>query len=552
MTLRLRLLLVLVGVVAAGLLISDVVVYTQLKSYLVAQTDPQLRAASFQVERAVYSSNGLVTEVPGVPPEAGGVGPVIIGGGTLPGGTVSGGTVSGGAVSGGTVSGGTVPGGGFGIPVPRTGGFHPSGSRDGLFPAGTVGELVDDRGATVGKVVTFFYAGKAPSPPVLPHPLPALGSEDEAIFTASSTGANATSYRVLLRATGVSQLSLVVAIPLTGVAQTTGRLALVLLLVSLAVLVGLGLLAWWLVRRGLRPLEEMAVTAGAIAGGDLGRRVTPADDTTEVGRLGLALNTMLGEIEEAFAARAASENRLRRFLADASHELRTPLTSIRGYAEIFDLGARERPEDLATAMHRIREEADRMNVLVDDLLVLARLDQERPLDRRSMDLVPLAARAAAAAEASSPGRAVSLEAPGRAEVFGDPLRLRQVLDNLLANAVRHSPEGAPVAVRLSAAGPEFLVEVEDRGPGVPPELADRIFEPFFRADSSRARTTGGAGLGLAIVAAIVRQHGGAVGVHPAAGGAGAVFWVRIPVAGGGLQATASQQEADSATSGASV
>ena len=175
-----------------------------------------------------------------------------------------------------------------------------------------------------------------------------------------------------------------------------------MVLVSLAVLVGLGALAWWIVRRGLGPLEDMAATAGDIAGGELGRRVTPADDRTEVGRLGLALNSMLGEIEAAFAARTASEGRLRRFLADASHELRTPLTSIRGYAEIFDLGASDRPGDLATSMHHIRDEADRMSVLVDDLLLLARLDRERPLDLGRLDLVAVADRAAAAARAGGP------------------------------------------------------------------------------------------------------------------------------------------------------
>jgi two-component system OmpR family sensor kinase len=239
---------------------------------------------------------------------------------------------------------------------------------------------------------------------------------------------------------------------------------------------------------------------------------------------------MLGEIETAFAARTASEGRLRRFLADASHELRTPLTSIRGYAEIFDLGARERPEDLATAMHHIRDEADRMNVLVDDLLLLARLDRERPLDLGSIDLVPVVTRAVAAVRAVAPDHPVSLVAPAEVMVTGDSERLRQVVDNLLVNAVRHSPEGAPVEMRVIAGGTNVVVEVADHGPGVLPEDADRIFEPFFRADSSRARATGGAGLGLAIVAAIARAHGGAVGVRANRDG-GALFWVRLPVQG---------------------
>jgi two-component system, OmpR family, sensor kinase len=514
MTLRLRLLIALVALAAVGLLVSDVVVYTQLKNYLITQTDPQLRAASFQVERAVLSRNGLITAVPAAPPPNGV--PTVIGGGS------------------------TQFPGHFSVHV--TG---PSGNRNALFPAGTVGELVDPKGGTVGKAVTFYYGGRAPSPPVLPRPIPAA-SGGEAIFSASSEGTGATEYRVLVRSSGVEGLSVVVAIPLTGVTQTTNRLALVLLFVSLLVLLGLGILAWWIVRRGLRPLEQMATTAGDIAKGDLGRRVSPADETTEVGRLGLALNTMLGEIEEAFAARSASELRLRRFLADASHELRTPLTSIRGYAEIFDLGARDRPEDLAVSMHRIQHEAERMNVLVDDLLLLARLGQERPVDLRPMDLAPVVARAAAATEAGAPGHRVELEVPEHAEVLGDGPRLRQVLDNLLANAVRHSPDGAPVLVRVVPQGESVRLEVVDRGPGVPPEDAERIFEAFYRSDDSRARVTGGAGLGLAIVAAIVREHGGSVGVEPAGPDGGARFWAQLRAA------TASPQADDSVGSVATV
>jgi len=205
-----------------------------------------------------------------------------------------------------------------------------------------------------------------------------------------------------------------------------------------------------------------------------------------------------------------------------------PLTSIRGYAEIFDLGAREHPEDLATAMHRIREEAERMNVMVDDLLLLARLDRERPLDLNVIDLVPVVARAVTAVRAVAPTHPVSLVAPAEVIVPGDSQRLRQVVDNLLVNAVRHSPAGGSVEVWVGIDGGDVVLEVGDHGPGVPEEYEERIFEPFFRADFSRARTTGGAGLGLAIVAAIVRAHGGGVGVRPN-GADGARFWVRIPI-----------------------
>ena len=352
MTLRARLVLVLVGVVAAGLFISDVVVYTQLRSFLVSA--PRSRA----------DQRGL----PGVAGARVQRGPAV------------------GRRGRGPARAATCPTGPF---PPFGGSAVPGATRDSAFPTGTVGELVTPGGQVQGRPLPFLYGGPAPAPPVLPRPLPTTSERSPAYFDASSAGGGV-AYRVLVRPLGAGGLYLVVAIPLTDANQTLGRLALVMVLVSLVVLIGLSALAWWIVRRGLEPLEDMAATAGAIAGGDLGRRVTPADGRTEVGRLGLALNSMLGEIEAAFAARTASEGRLRRFLADASHELRTPLTSIRGYAEIFDLGARERPEDLATSMHHIREEADRMSVLVDDLLVLARLDRERPLDLGRMDLVSVA------------------------------------------------------------------------------------------------------------------------------------------------------------------
>jgi len=511
-TLRGRLLLVLVGVVAAGLILSDVVTYTQLRSFLVARVDPQLQVASFSMTRALEAENGLAPALPFVPAP------------TTPG------TFSGGSSS--RLPGGSATGG-----LPR--GFGGGHSGSGLEPAGTFGELVNAHGVVVGKTVSVIYTGKAVARPVLPHPLPALGRNGTAVFSATSKGGTV-SYRVLVRSFHYRDLTVVVAIPLTDVNQTLGRLLQVELLVSAAVLLGLGVLAWWIVRRGLRPLEQMAETAGEIAGGDLGRRVTPAEDRTEVGRLGLALNAMLGEIEDAFADRAASEGRLRRFLADASHELRTPLTSIRGYAEIFDLGASERPADLATSMHHIREEADRMNVLVDDLLLLARLDQERPLDIARVNLVAVVAKSVDAARLFSPGQQVELLAPEVVEVFCDAHRVRQVVDNLVGNAVRHSPPGGPVVVRVLVEQDGAAVEVSDRGPGVAPADAERIFEPFFRADTSRARATGGAGLGLAIVAAIARAHGGTVGVR-SNGPGGATFWIRLPFG----SPSADPQEAES-------
>ena len=323
---------------------------------------------------------------------------------------------------------------------------------------------------------------------------------------------------------------LIVAIPLHDVDDTLHRLLLIKLVVAIAALAALAGLAWWVVRLGLRPLERMGETAGAIAAGDLSQRVEPADDKTEVGRLGLALNSMLGQIETAFAERAASETRLRRFVADASHELRTPLTSIRGYAELFRRGASTRPDDLAKTMRRIEEAAARMGVLVDDLLLLARLDQGRPLEHGPVDLTRLVAAAVDDLRATSPERPVFYTADGTIVVNGDEHRLRQVLANLLENARAHTPPSTPVEVRVSQAGENAIVEVRDHGPGMSADDAGRAFERFWRSDPSRTRSSGGAGLGLAIVAAIVEAHGGHAELQTAPG-AGAAFRVYIPLTG---------------------
>jgi len=501
MTLRVRLLLVLVGVVAAGLIITDVVTYTQLRSFLLARVDPQLQVASFSMTRALYSANGLGPSLEFVPRA-----------GTLP-----------------RLPSDETPSGRGGFPRPFPTGAFPRDARNGsgLEPAGTYGELIGPKGVRVGKPIAVIYGGNPPPAPLLvaAQLLSAKGSQP---FDVPSEDHGSISYRVIVRTLDDQHhLSVVVAIPLSDVTDTLGRLLWVEVLVSLAVLAGLGGLAWWIVRRGLRPLEDMAATAGEISGGELGRRVKPADERTEVGRLGLALNAMLGEIEAAFADRAASEDRLRRFLADASHELRTPLTSIRGYAEIFDLGASQRPADLATSMRHIREEAQRMNVLVDDLLLLARLDQERPLEIRDTDVVGVLDKAVSSMRLVAPAHPVSLSSPTELVAPCDPGRLRQLVDNLLANAISHSPDGAPVEVRAAGEGGTVRIEVRDHGPGVPATEQGRIFEPFYRADFARARTEGGTGLGLAIVAAIARAHGGRVGVQSPPGG-GASFWFEFP------------------------
>ncbi len=314
----------------------------------------------------------------------------------------------------------------------------------------------------------------------------------------------------------------------------------------------LALVAAFLVRLGLSPLTEMEKTAEQIAGGDMSRRVENVDPHTEPGRLGLALNAMLARIEAALAESTASEQRLRQFLADASHELRTPLTSIQGFAELYRRGGARPGPQLDEAMARIEAEADRMALLVSDLMLLARLDRERPLERNRVDLLELAADAVRDAHARVPGRFITLRcddeafgAAGPATVTGDEARLRQVATNLLANALQHTPAQATIMVRVSrdavdggpptvAVGdgpghgaPLAVLEVTDTGPGLSVDQAGRVFERLYRADASRQRASGGAGLGLAIVAAIVVAHGGRVELRTRPG-SGSSFRVLLP------------------------
>ena len=287
----------------------------------------------------------------------------------------------------------------------------------------------------------------------------------------------------------------------------------------------------WLVRVGLRPLGRIEATAAAIAGGDLSQRVDNDDPRTEVGRLGGALNSMLGQIEEAFDERTASEQRLRRFVADASHELRTPLAAVRAYAELFDRGARERPDDLERAMTGIQRESRRMGLLVDDLLLLARLDQGRPLERKPVALVDVAGDAVEAARMLDPGRDDRPRGAGPVEVEGDSERLRQILDNLLANVRAHTPAGTPATVRVAREGDLAVVEVVDSGQGLSDDQLAHAFERFFRGDASRSRDEGGAGLGLAIASAIAESHRGSATVANVGrdGGPGLTVRIAIPI-----------------------
>ncbi|GAA2689593.1 MULTISPECIES: sensor histidine kinase [Nonomuraea] len=313
--------------------------------------------------------------------------------------------------------------------------------------------------------------------------------------------------------------------------ELTSRIALVLAGTSAFALVCLTVLAAHLARRGLRPLDRIVEAAAHIGSGDLDRRIESAPPGTEVGRLAHALNAMLVQLERAFRQREASEERLRRFIADASHELRTPIATIRGYAELFRRGAHDRPEDLARAMHRIEAESARMGLLVEEMLLLARLDQGRPLEREPVSLVSLAADAVADTRAVDPSRSITLEYGTPVVVTGDPARLRQVVANLLTNVLHHTPEGTAANVRVAEEDGFAVLEVSDEGPGLTSEQAERVFERFYRGDHRQpeAQRGGGAGLGLSIVASVVAAHGG-LATASSAQDKGTTFTVRIPLA----------------------
>jgi two-component system, OmpR family, sensor kinase len=373
--------------------------------------------------------------------------------------------------------------------------------------------------------------------------------------------------------------TLIIGADLGNINATIGRLAATTLIIGVIIVCILALAIVMVVRASLRPLVEIEETAGEIAAGHLNRRVPERDPRTEIGSLGQSLNTMLSQIETAFhaqeeseAAAHQSEERMRRFIADASHELRTPLTAIRGFAEYYrqrgglvqhgDESAQKPPdampaetngeaaaadaeagltaEDLDRIMHRVEAEAARMGLLVEDLLLLARLDQQRPLAQRPVDLLSLAADAVHDARLLAPTRAIDLSVqPGAAFlVIGDEPRLRQVIGNLMSNALTHTPEGTPIQVSVSTGtldprksnSPSAVVlEVTDHGPGMTQEQKRRVFERFYRADQARNRSTGGSGLGLAIVNAIVGAQGGTASVRSAPG-KGATFRIALPLA----------------------
>jgi two-component system OmpR family sensor kinase len=475
MTLRLRLVLALVALVTAGLVVFGVVTYQLYARSQYDRLDDQAASLVEIVYTQLASQAGIDTD-------------------------------------------------GFGNERRRPGG---RGRRPPpvVVPPGTYAELRDGGGGVLANV----QLQNSDAEPDLAEDLVASGTEARFLSTGSVDGS--IRWRVLITpAPDGSDRTVVVAAPSTEVRSSLRRLVGTL---AVAAAVLLGLLAagsWFILRRGLQPLERMADSARTMTVGGLSQRVGPADDKTEVGQLGLALNTMLGDLEAAFAEREATERKLRQFLADASHELRTPLTTIGGFAELFRL-ADGNPEqvDLPVVMRRIEEESGRMKALVEDLLLLARLDRTRVPERRPVDLAVLAADACSDAVATEPGRPVTLDASGPVVVDGDAHHLRQAIANLVTNALRHTPPGTPIEVGAQARDGRATVTVRDHGPGFDEEARRHLFDRFWRADPSR--TGGGAGLGLSIVAGIAAEHGGEATAENAPGG-GALFTLRLPVGSG--------------------
>jgi two-component system OmpR family sensor kinase len=480
-SLRARVLASVLLLAAAGLVLLGAVTYAEQRSFLYERVDQEVRSAggalSQILDRAGFLPAGSTFDTGGAP-GSGGAGP---------------------------------PDGDAArdrAPLPN-------------LPPGTYGQRRDASGKVLGsRVITYGQA--APPTPRLPAQV-----RLNRLFTVGSVGSTGLRYRAYARRDPEDSGITIAAVPLREVDQTLNRLLVVEGLVIGGVLLALGLTAFFVVRLGLRPLDRIEVTAGQIAAGDLSRRVSPATPRTEVGRLGLALNAMLDRLEQAFAQRTASEERLRQFLADASHELRTPLASIRGYAELYRMGATEDAAGTEMAMRRIEEESKRMGILVEDLLALARLDEAPELRRGPVDLAVLARDAVEDARATAPGRRISLSAPGAAPASGDPHQLRQVLGNLLRNALVHTPADTPIEVSVAQDDGTVTVSVRDHGPGLPAGSQANLFDRFWRAEGGRERGRAGAGLGLAIARGVVEAHRGQISAQDAPGG-GALFEVRLP------------------------
>jgi two-component system, OmpR family, sensor kinase len=482
MSLRSRLLLA-VGIVALlALLAADIVTYKELRSFLYNRVDQDLMQSAPHYLSEATGSNGNGPQPGGGPPQGGGPG----------------------------------------------------------FQVTLFGEVVTPAGRAAQGISQSYYQGTEYTPAISAADIKSFSAEpngtEVTYFDTTSTTMGGPDFRVLAEKLPTGDI-LVIAEPSNDVGATLNALERAEIIVSALALVAATLLGWWLVRRGLRPLVAMERTAESIADGELDERVPGVNESTEVGRLAGTLNVMLARIQQAFEQRDATEadlratqERLRRFVADASHELRTPLAAVSAYAELFERGASSRPEDLGRVLQGIRTETSRMGRLVEDLLLLARLDEGIPLSTGPVELVSLASDAVRTAKAVGPQWPVTLVAENPVEVVADEARLRQILDNFLANVRAHTPEGTTATVTVGTAGDMALIEVRDNGPGFTQEQATKVLERFYRTDASRSREHGGAGLGLSIAVSIASAHGGEVRAAPAPGG-GAVFTAFIPVAG---------------------
>lgn len=467
-SLRRRLLGIVVLLLVGGVLIAEVVTYSQLRTFLYRRIDEQLAPIAALVDTALQDNGEHVTAL-GTPAQ-----------------------------------------------------LHQ------MLPDGTYVQLRDANNAVSGSAVSVA-PGQQPPTVTLPATIAPAGplvSGDTSSSGSAFTVAGTPPYRVVVTRLPSRDL-LLVGLPLADVDDTLDQLRDTELAVAVVVVLLGGGLAWWLVRLGLRPLTEITHTAGAITEGNLSLRVARAGPDSEVGQLGLALNAMLDRIEREVSERRAGEDRMRRFVADASHELRTPLSAIRACAELFRRGAADHPDDLAQVVRRIEDQAARMGVLVNDLLLLARLDAGRSLIARPVDLAELTRRAVDDARLVDPDRPLTLSAPRSVFVAGDEDSLRRVVDNLLANVRAHTPAAAAADISVGTQGDRVVLTIADTGPGIPADQAEHVFDRFYRADPGRSRS-GGTGLGLSVVATIVKAHGGDVRLT-ASPEHGATFTLCFPV-----------------------
>jgi two-component system, OmpR family, sensor kinase len=409
--------------------------------------------------------------------------------------------------------------------------FGPGPRRGPDGPPERLSDLYEGVIGGNGELETIFapnLSGEQLAAPVIDVARAAEAAESGEPFSTSASGNSDLRYRV--RVSSTPNGFHVTALPLSDVDDTISRLITVEVIATLIILGVLATMTWWVIRLGVRPIKQMTRTATEIAAGDLSHRVPDMPPATEAGELGTALNEMLETLETAFDERTESQQRLRRFVADASHELRTPVTTIRGYAELYRAGGLDDREQLDEAMRRVEQEAVRMSRLVDDLLALAKFDEGRPLERRRVDVTALVADAARDAAAVDPERPITTELDGPIVVLGDEDRLRQVVANVVGNALVHTP--ADVAIELSAgsADGKARITVTDHGPGMQPDVVARVTERFYRADRSRARDRGGSGLGMSIADATISAHDGTIEIDSEVG-RGTTVTVSLPLDG---------------------